>query len=292
MFPGKRILARCYMLESAEASYIRGGMTGARLYFDHWRGVYDQLLRGGVEAVEGPNEHWPSLAELPEYVSFACEWVRLVGTLGPRPAWVTSTGRPALTYYHDAQPTERDVAPIWEALEAHNGIWAPHEYGAPTLRQCAPWLTLRYRLTIDELASVSPLAREVPIIVSECGVDGGVDNHPGWGWKRYMNKETYQAELAWYDDELCRDPQVLAATPFTTCPTSQWASYDVDGEMLRWMADRYNGDVIPPEPEPPDPINLDELRRLRDQMRGNVSAAMARLDDVLDDLDRLDEILR
>jgi hypothetical protein len=278
MFPGKKVLARCYMAESAEATYLRGGVPGMRLYFQYWKSTYEQLRRGGVVAVEGPNEHYPDLDWLGAYLDGWCEWIGLVGEMGLRPVWTTSTGRPALEYYHDARPTAGDFAPIWNALEDNNGIWGAHEYGAPDLRSCAPHLMGRYRLTLDEMARYTDAADDVPVIVSECGIDGGVTGDPAQvshGWKYYTDAAMYQDQLAWYDGELAKDARVLAATPFTTCPTAKWASFDINGDMLAWMASRY--DATPPEPPEPPAPDLDAVRREIEAAQSHLDAALGML---------------
>jgi hypothetical protein len=293
MFPNQSVLARCYMPESAEESYMRNGVSGARLYFQALQPTYAKLLTSGVVAIEGPNEHYPDRSWLGAYNDFACQWIEQVAGFGLRPAWVTSTGLPGLLKYGDETrgPTARDLAPIFAALWTYDGIYCPHEYGCPTLHGSTPWLTLRYRDVIAELATVSALVREVPIIISECGVDGGVcaPAKPGTGWKNYLDVTEYKAELIWYDEELCRDPQVIAATPFTTCPTGQWASYDVDGEMLAWMASRYDEEPEPPEPpEPPTPPELVTVPRdMLDSWANRLTAIVRQASSIEDSADSL-----
>jgi len=59
--------------------------------------------------------------------------------------------------------------------------------------------------------------------------------------------------LSAYDDELKKDKQVVAATPFLTNPNdAKWASFDVAEWLLRQEAEKH--DQIPPvPPEPPEP---------------------------------------
>jgi len=148
----------------------------------------------------------------------------------------------------------------------HGGGMEVHEYGAPSVLDGDGWYTLRYRRTIAELGF------EVPVFVGECGIDWGVvpgqkptgwQSHAGWAYpEQYglpvgvMNEERYWRQLSAYDDELCADSYVVAATPFVTCPTSDWRTFDFHGGLITRVAAKHNTGVI--EPPPPQPVTVSE----------------------------------
>jgi hypothetical protein len=273
MFPGKRVLARLYPQggDGWEHQFMAQGEQGAQDYALLMAPRYDKLLQGGCYDVEGPNEPHPNVNNWRAYCDFEQRWVQIMALNGLRPwVWSFGVGWPGLAAAGDAVTVGMLAGPMMAAAIAGGGV-ALHEYGAPTMQSGGGWWTLRYRRMLAELQP-----NHVPIIISECGIDGGLAGNPRMGWKRYANVEQYRAQLAWYDDEICKDADVLAATVFTTCPTGEWATFNVNGEMLKWMAAHYNDDVIP-EPPTPGP-DLAAVRR-------EIQKALDRVDNCYDELD-------
>jgi hypothetical protein len=86
----------------------------------------------------------------------------------------------------------------------------------------------------------------LPLVISELGIQGlargGPCNDPGGvGWKDYGDwwvkqgygpdpERAYVNLLAWYDDEMRKDPYVIGATVFTLGAlkaSDQWYRFDV-----------------------------------------------------------------
>jgi len=268
IFPNQEILAREWIGgDQREAEFYRRGSAGARDYFETLRPRYDRLKSLGILDVEGPNEpqatcgygddpeqyayDWGVIAE------FSYEWARLVADYGMRP-WVfqISVGQP-----HQA---------VWPLLlnatkaasDAGGGIGV-HEYGAPSVQSGGGWWTLRLKRMLEAWGDP-----DVRIIVSECGIDGGVMDaaHARWGWLKFaqegwvytepdsmglgqtiMTPELYWRQTRWYDQELCNIPQVVAALPFIHNPNSEWESFNWRTEFIERTAALYEGWA--PEPD-------------------------------------------
>lgn len=211
----------------------------------------DERRSGLVDAWEGFNEPVPGdddqmrrLAEL------EAERVRLLADRGLR-AVVGSfgTGHPPLEWW----PAFR---PALEEAHAQNAYLGLHEYSAPTIwynTNRAPldfgaepsdegWLTLRYRKAYRQY--LQPWGLDLPLLITECGVDGLVAERPGppgKGWKDFggywaelgMGPDSagnYIEQLAWYDSQLQMDDFVHGASVFTMTAFTEWRSYELKGE--------------------------------------------------------------
>jgi hypothetical protein len=91
---------------------------------------------------------------------------------------------------------------------------------------------------------------DIPLLITECGVDGLVGNRPGpteaGGWKDFVDtwleaglrndpSGVYMDQLIWYDSELQKDDYVKGATIFVLGASPGWESYDIlgrTGELL------------------------------------------------------------
>jgi hypothetical protein len=149
--------------------------------------------------------------------------------------------------------------PALAAAKAYGGIFALHEYSAPTLRDGVGAgipgmegkgdygaLTLRYRYWYEHYLLPQKLA--VPLVVTEMGIDGGVlpSSMGLGGWRDFARvsglaapEEDYIAQLSWYDDELRRDPYVLGCAVFNAGDDGRWKSFDIT-ELLPQLADVAN----------------------------------------------------
>ena len=145
-----------------------------------------------------------------------------------------------------------------------------HEYSAPRMATGQGSYCLRYRLYLtlmDELA----IPRK-PLLIGETGIDWGVINtQVGWrGGQRSgqpnppnpaLPVSDYVSDLAWYDNEIAKDPDVLAAFIFNTVDNTAygWQTFEVAYEQsiqdllrqgalpIRWPS----GAGVSPAPVPP-----------------------------------------
>ena len=205
---------------------------------------------GLVDAWEGHNEPVAGdLGEMGKLAELEVERARLLAERGVRAVLGNfSTGYPPLEWW----PAFR---PAVEAVRRHNGYLGLHEYSAPTIwfntnrsdldfgvhPSDEGWLTLRYRKVYREY--LEPWGLRVPLILTECGVDGMVTERPGppgMGWKDFsgywdelgMGSDTagnYVEQLAWYDSELQLDDYVVGGAVFAMTAFQEWATYQLLG---------------------------------------------------------------
>lgn len=238
-FPNSKTIVRMFMPDAESNALIWRGAAGAE---DWFRKMYTKFeARSWAWAFEGPNEPQPMhdygfvsalnlftirLAELMRDANW-----RLVGMN-------LSVGWPFLEYFGNPNPTVRVLGPAIEALYDGGHILGLHEYSAPAMWDGEGAYCLRYRNTVDELR-ISGYNKIPKIIIGECGIDGGVLSPPQWGkgWKTFChgNHACYQEQLAWYDNKLREDNEVLAATIFVSGPFADWLDFDFDLEHSRWL---------------------------------------------------------
>ena len=211
----------------------------------------------GVDYWEAYNEPPVESAEFTsEYAAFEAERVKQMAALG----WKCcignfSTGTPPLDYWPK-------FVPALQAAKKHNGCLGLHEYSAPIMQfgfgryQLDPngdagdegWNTLRYRQVYRRQL---PADVRIPLIITECGIDGLVGSRPGpegHGWRdfsKYWKQDNiapdgvtgYLDQLTWYDQELQKDTYVIGATIYLVGSIdSLTGTYDVAGDMADRLA--------------------------------------------------------
>jgi len=141
-----------------------------------------------------------------------------------------STGTPELELWPDFYP----------ALEAGDYLGL-HEYSAntqpPYMQNMETWLCRRYRRVYEAL----PESLQRPLIITECGIDGGVIGQAMAGWRRYTDEQGYLAELRWYDEGLQQDGErfpIVGATIYCYGHVdTQWDSFEIGGPLAAMLAD-------------------------------------------------------
>lgn len=210
------------------------------------------LANDGVDYWLGWNEPvFEGLEDVRWYAKFEAERARVMDALGLRVAVGNfSTGTP--------EPEEFEAfLPALSTVEEYDGVLAVHEYSAPTLQDGVGTglsgfdplpehgaLTLRYRHWYTSY--LWPQNLDIPLIVTEAGIDGGV--LPGQelnGWRDFddsvaeldeplfvQTPETYLRQLNWYDDQLRRDPHVYGFALFNVGDEDgDWASFDMTDHL-------------------------------------------------------------
>jgi hypothetical protein len=211
----------------------------------------DERRVGLVDAWEGFNEPVAGdEAQMRRLAELEAERVRLLAENGLRAVIGNfGAGQPPPEWW----PAFR---PAIEEAQAHDGYLGLHEYSAPTIwyntdrepldfrvdQADEGWLTLRYRKVYRQF--LIPWGLRLPLLITECGVDGMVRDRPGpqgKGWKdfdRYWAKlgmgwdtaGNYIEQLAWYDSELQLDRYVRGAAIFAMTAFKQWNSYELLGD--------------------------------------------------------------
>lgn len=211
-----------------------------------------------IDAWESFNEPNPVNAEqMARLAAFEAERTRLLATAGVRSCVGNfSTGQPPLELWPHFYPA-------LQAVKDHHGFLGLHEYSAPLLwfgsgpyqlqagsdEGDEGWLTLRYRKVYRNF--LQPAGLEVPLLITETGIDGQVSGRPGpkgQGWKDFADywraqglvtttaEGFYIEQLAWYDSELTKDDYVKGAAIYTLAGPAGWQSYEIQGlaaEILR-----------------------------------------------------------
>lgn len=242
-FPGKKGIGRPWIGgDDVERGYIWDGTAGAERYFERLKDFYQS--RPYIYAWESPNEPQPmgDPAFRVALRAFLLQWVQLMHNIGKRTVILClSVGWPD-------QP--QDILDFVAAL-ALTDYWALHEYSAPTMQDVMGWHCLRYRRTVQALKDAGH--RVPPLLITECGIDGGVLHPPQAkkGWKTFArDEEDFMGQLAWYDREVCQDDYVKAFFRFTSGAEDEWLDFD-DNEILTRKQVNHINSSSPSPVEPP-----------------------------------------
>jgi len=198
------------------------------------------------EPVAGNEEEMRRLAD------YEAERTRLLAERGIRSVVGNfGTGQPPLELWEY-------FLPAVQAAKDYDGWLGLHEYSAPTMYYLTTradqgrypgvgpadtgWLTLRYRQVYDQI--LIPRGLAVPLIMTECGVDGLVADRPGpldaEGWhdfKEYWAENgygmwgpgAYVEQLVWYDEALRQNDYVVGGCIFVMAGSAGWHTYDILG---------------------------------------------------------------
>ncbi len=208
-----------------------------------------------VDAWEAYNEPVVVNAEaMARLADFEAERTRLLAREG---VWSCVGNFPA---GHPDLPLWPHFFPALQAIEEHGGYLGLHEYSAPYMwfgtgrHQLSPsadegdegWLTLRYRKAYRQY--LQPAGLDVPLVITEAGIDGAVQPRPGpkglgwkdfaafWeqeGWVTTTPAGFYVEQLAWYDAHLMQDPYVVGAAIYALVVYGNWESFEIVGECAR-----------------------------------------------------------
>jgi hypothetical protein len=260
LFPGKKVIVRTY--DEHEGDYVWKGAVGAREWFEKWLPYYKQ--RPWVYAWEAPNEPNPMWNhELRKALdAFTAEYARLMARAGLKAVMYNwSVGWPDTGQVKDFR------ASLEEILK-HGHFIGLHEYGAPFMNVTGHgdgknWWTLRYRATFAEIKA---LGLSVPkTFITECGIDGGVRTDdweprnvgfwPGWryfcvsdGRSMVQGEDVYMSQLAWYDEEIMRDPEIVAAFIFNSGDGGGWGDFEISPGLFGKLKSHVINHPTKPQP--------------------------------------------
>ncbi len=209
-----------------------------------------------LQAFDGWEAYNEPIADNPDKMKrladFEAERTRLLAEHGIRSVVGNfATGHPHLPWWSE-------FVPALAAVQQYQGYLGLHEYSAPIMQFGTGtlqldgqadegdegWLTLRYRKAYRQY--LQPMGfGDVPILMTECGVDGLVSNRPGpadaGGWQDFVPlwlanglrnhpPGVYMDQLIWYDSELQKDDYVKGAAIFAAGASPGWESYEILGE--------------------------------------------------------------
>ena len=206
-----------------------------------------------IAACEGPNETglWN---DADRYSLFTAEYARTLHREGMASvAYNFSTGTPSGYFTGDGNLEPEAFREglraywqhYWDGLRESTYLGL-HEYSWTRMQNSQSWLCLRYRRVWDIL----PEDCRKPILITECGLDGGVAGQPreAAGWRALCSEDVYLSQLAWYTGELEKDDYVLGAHIFHAgSADSGWDSFSVLGcdRIAEYMRNQRRMPIMP-----------------------------------------------
>jgi hypothetical protein len=214
-----------------------------------------------IEAWESYNEPVAdTIDKMKRLADFEAERTRLLAERGLKSvAGNFGTGHPPLELWPHFKPA-------LDAVSQYNGYLGLHEYSAPVMQYLSGslqppgdppqgdegWLTLRYRKAYRRYLEPMGFAN-LPILITECGVDGLVQPRPGpaeaQGWQDFIPTwlenglrndppGVYMDQLIWYDQNIQQDDYIKGAAIFLAGTNdSRWETYDILGPGTGRMVD-------------------------------------------------------
>jgi len=230
-WPGTKTIGRLWLEDDNQINenYVAKGAAGADAYFARCLPKFQQSP--WIHCWELANEPQPmsDLNFVKAFAAYSSKAVDLMHNAGLKVCIISG----GVTW-----PRVEQISLFRDALQKAD-YWSLHLYAAPTMQSPNPDdFALHHRPLIAKLKADG--IRVPPLLITEAGLDGGCIGQGGCGWKALgLSREQYQGQLAWFDSELLKDPEVLCATIFTGGPQSMWSSFEVDEQLARWMAARH-----------------------------------------------------
>jgi hypothetical protein len=226
--PGTEMVGRTWIGgDGVEAQYVMQGAAGAWPYFQR---ILPQLNKANYCLIwTGPNEQPVDTAhQRKQLTNFTCKLAEIMADHDRRlVAPNLSVGWPRFEdmWMFDA---------IAETLIDYDGWFSVHEYSAPRMQDGVGYYCLRYRELVKRMG-VTPR-----MMITECGIDGGVIGEPRKGWQHYTTRTDFIEQLSWYAGEL--DDYVDMAFPFIWEPEATWTSFDC-GPISEWLRKAWQADA-------------------------------------------------
>ena len=205
--------------------------------------------RGDYEVIdvwEGDNEpdtyHWETFVAMAVFDEHLANLLHADGKQYVALSW--GEGHPPEYWERPEFPWANFISNYQKVFESADYLGV-HEYGRPRMFSTGMegWHIMRF----PKWYSVLPREWQKPLIVSECGIDGGVASGPGGGWRNFTSSQSYMDDLALYDAKLAQY-NVVGATVYTWgTHDRQWDSFDISGEMSRLLKGYVEAtDLTPP----------------------------------------------
>ena len=220
---------------------------------DYWQQVLAPVTnalppadRPLFDYVSGPNEYsctppLDSAAQTNWVGRFWYKLAELIGQAGFKPnLGEIPVGNPDVGRLGEIMPP---LVPALRYIKSLGGVWSYHAYTLEytTNPDVEIWYSLRYRQMYWYLAQNYADLADMPMILTETGVDQRGDPATS-GWKARGDAATYENWLAWFDSEIKRDPYIIGATIFQIGDT-YWSSFNIE-EIADWLANYLKGIVI------------------------------------------------
>ncbi|PWU13802.1 MAG: hypothetical protein C5B50_18600 [Verrucomicrobia bacterium] len=241
---------------------------------DFWTNAVQQGLnylspsdRALIDYLEGPNEgnNTPTLGypnNTPQQALQSSQWFNQFWTnltpkilaAGYKPCLASiAVGNPGGST-SDVQSYLAAFVPALRQANAAGGVWSYHSYTINYTTDTATefWYSLRYRQFYSYFASAYPDLTNMPMILTEGGVDeNGTPTTSGWQYRGTADE--YQRWLNWFDSQMQQDSYLLGCTIFEIGNPESWGWPSFDLEPIAGWMKNY---LITPGAPPPVPSGI------------------------------------
>lgn len=214
---------------------------------DFWQRVLEPAInalspqeRKLVDYLEGPNEGetcptWDSVETARWFGRFWERLAELIARAGFRPCVGSiAVGNPP-GKLEEIRAKLEAFLPALRAVKRYRGAWSYHAYSLEysTNPEVEKWYSLRYRLFYDFLKEKHPDLADVPMILTEGGIDKA-GNPQTDGWRARGSEEKFENWLKWFDGELKKDKYMIGVTLFQIGNPEGWWSFDLE-PIADWL---------------------------------------------------------
>lgn len=240
--PGGKIVLRIY----TPTSYPNTADPGASAT-NFWNTILAPPInslapsdRALIDYLEGPNEGdstptWGSLSDAQWFTRFWTNLSPLIAAAGFKPCIGSiAVGNPGGTP-SQIQAFISTFVPALRQAKALGGAWSYHAYtiNYVTDVNVEYYYSLRYRQFYSQFASQYPDLTDIPLILTEGGVDQSGTPATS-GWQARGTAADYERWLNWFDRQIGQDTYVLGCTLFEIGNPGGWSSFDLEPIGL-WM---------------------------------------------------------
>jgi len=234
---------------------------------DFWNTILQQGLnylapsdRALIDYLEGPNEGQTPTLGYPnatdQQALQASQWFNQFWT-NLTPLIVASGYRPCIGSIAVGNPggTQAQMqsylaafVPALRQAQAAGGAWSYHAYTLDYTTDPTDeiWYSLRYRQFYTFFATSYPDLTNMPLILTEGGVDQ-TGNPATSGWQARGPASYYQRWLNWFDHQLQQDSYVLGCTLFENGDATGWPSFELE-PITAWFQNYLSGSSALPLP--------------------------------------------
>src|ERR1041385_2945882 len=212
---------------------------------DFWTNIIQPALnsisasdRALIDYLEGPNEGqtptlgYPSSAPLQASQWFNQFWTNLTPRIvaaGYKPCIGSiAVGNPGGTT-SEMQSYLAAFVPALRQSKAVGGAWSYHAYTINYTTDASDefYYSLRYRQFYSYFAQAFPDLNDMPLILTEGGVDAVGDPNTS-GWQARGTPADYESWLNWFDGQMQQDAYVMGCTLFENGDPGGWSSFDLE----------------------------------------------------------------
>ncbi|PYJ57927.1 MAG: hypothetical protein DME24_18015 [Verrucomicrobia bacterium] len=213
--------------------------------------------RALIDYLEGPNEGdstptWQSLQSAQWFTGFWTNLSPLIAAAGFKPCIGSiAVGNPPGTP-SQIQSNISTFVPALRQAKSLGGAWSYHAYtiNYTTDTGVEYYYSLRYRQFYSQFASQYPDLADMPLILTEGGVDQSGTPATS-GWQARGTAADYERWLNWFDHQLAQDSYVFGCTLFEIGNPGGWSSFDLE-PIAGWLGNY----LITPANPPPAPTGL------------------------------------